>query len=296
MRIKQNCLAPISGIFTFIILIASSCIQNNQTGSTKYKNNKDSAFIKKDTVKKDTIEYSELKKKITTEFKNPDPGQFGEFIKGVKVKIDTKEKLTALTFDACGGKGSGYNAALIRYLRKEKIPATLFITGIWIDANKNTFAELAADTLFEIENHGLKHRLCSANGASVYGISGTKNVGEVVDEMELNARKIDQLTGTRPIFFRSATAYTDEACVKIAAKLNMQIVSYSVLSGDAIPNTPANIIAENIINHVKAGSIVIMHFNHPSWKEKDALELIIPKLRKKGFKFVKLKDYMLTGN
>ena len=269
--------------------------KNNSSDNSGFSN--DTAEKKIASAKLSISEYQELKSRIALQFKNAKPTQFGEFIKGVKVKINTKEKLIALTFDACGGiGGSGYNADLINYLRKQKIPATLFITGIWIDSNKKTFAQLASDTLFEIENHGFKHRLCSVNGASVYGIKGTKNPEEVVDEMELNARKIGQLTGKRPKFFRSATAYTDDVCVQIAAQLNLQIVSYSVLSGDAVANTPANIISENIMKQIKPGSIMIMHFNHPAWKEKDALQLVIPKLKEMGYRFVRLEEFPLKGN
>lgn len=149
--------------------------------------------------------------------------------------------------------------------------------------------------MFEIENHGLKHRLCSVNGASVYGIKGTKNVGEVVDEMELNARKIEQLTGKRPKFFRSATVFTDETCTKIAGQLNMQIVSYNVLSGDAVPKLTAKVLSENILKNVKSGSIIIMHFNHPERKEKEALEIVVPKLREMSYKFVKIENHLLKG-
>lgn len=284
-------------IFPIVLLIAGFTInQNNKDSLLHIKNGQVTTAENGAFINLNTPEYLELKNNISNEFKNAKPGHFGEFIKGVQIRIDTEEKLIAFTFDACGGRGSGYNADLINYLRKEKIPATLFVTGIWIDANKKIFAQLIADTLFEIENHGLKHRLCSVNGASMYGISGTKNVGEVVDEMELNARKIEQLTGKRPKFFRSATAYTDETCTKIARQLNMQIISYSVLSGDAVPNTPAKIISKNILKQVKPGSIVIMHFNHPEWKEKEALELVIPKLREKGYRFIKLKDNILTDS
>jgi peptidoglycan/xylan/chitin deacetylase (PgdA/CDA1 family) len=289
MRSGKSYIFFLTGIFLFFILFNYSCIHNDQTNSLKTGTDKDS-------IQKDTINYSELKKKIVDGCRDSVPGQFGEFIKGIKLNIDTKEKIIALTFDACGGRGSGYNDSLINYLRKEKIPATLFISGRWIEANEDTFMNLAKDTLFEIENHGLQHRLCSVNGKSVYGVAGTKNVGEVIDEMELNARKIEKLTGTRPKYFRSATAYTDDVCVKIAGKLNLQIVNYSVLSGDAIPYTPAKKISRNILKQVKPGSIVIMHFNHPEWKEKEALEIVVPKLKEKGYSFVKLKDRILTGN
>jgi peptidoglycan/xylan/chitin deacetylase (PgdA/CDA1 family) len=172
-----------------------------------------------------TPDYLTLKKRILDQFKHPKSGRFGEFVKGAKKDLDTQQKVIALTFDACGGKQSGYDARLIDYLRQEKIQATLFVSGLWIEKNKETFQDLAKDPLFEIENHGLLHRTCSINGASKYGVIPTRNMGDVIDEMELNARKIMELTGRRPVFFRSATAYTDEASVKVAQHLSMELVS-----------------------------------------------------------------------
>jgi peptidoglycan/xylan/chitin deacetylase (PgdA/CDA1 family) len=241
-----------------------------------------------------TKPYKILKNDLVKKYANTKPGHFGEFVKGSNIKLDTDKKVIALTFDACGGKGSnGYNFALIDYLRKEAIPATLFVTGKWIRANRKVFEKLAMDTLFEIENHGDKHKLCSINGDSIFGIKGTKNVAEVVDEIELNAIRIKKYTGHRPKYFRSATAYIDETSVKIANDLGMQVVSFSVLSGDYKPKTSDSILCRNILHAAHEGAIVIMHFNHPLWNEKLALEKVIPELQRKGYTFVKLQDYKL---
>lgn len=284
-------------IFILIFILFNSILfsQESKPQPVQLPKNtgRDTAKMNRAIQKLYTPDYLEFKKKIMTNFPNAKPGKFGQFIKGVNEKLNTNKKVIAFTFDACGGFGSGYNAALIDYLKKENIPATLFITGIWIDANKTAFAKLAADSLFEIENHGLYHRLCSSNGATAYGILGTKNVSEVIDEMELNARKIESLTGRRPKFFRSATAYTDETCTKIAVQLDMQIVNYDILPGDAVPDTPAKVLSDNILQNVKSGDIVLMHFNHPKWQEKQAMEIVVPKLREMGYMFVLLKDYPL---
>jgi peptidoglycan/xylan/chitin deacetylase (PgdA/CDA1 family) len=242
-----------------------------------------------------TPDYLKLKKKIVAEFPGAQPGRFGEFVKGVDEDLVTNKKILAFTFDACIGKSNDYNKSLIEFLKKHRIPATLFVSGLWIDANLTTFKSLAGDSLFEIGNHGLNHRLCSVDGETKYGVIATKNIGEVIDEMELNARKIEKITGKRPKFFRSATAYTDETCAKIANQLGMQVVSYDILSGDAIPYTPARVISNNILNNAKNGAIVIMHFNHPAWHEMDALEIAIPVLKSKGYSFVKLEDHQLRG-
>lgn len=239
-----------------------------------------------------TPEYLAFKNRVLAQFKNPRPGKFCEFVKGARKDLDTKQKVIALTFDACGGRHSGYNAKLIEYLRREKIPATLFVTGIWIDKNMETFKELAKDPLFEIENHGLLHRTCSVTGETMYGVVPTRNVGDVIDEMELNARKIEGFTGRRPVFFRSATAYTDEACAKVAQRLCMEVVSYDVLSGDAMRSS-ARAMARNIVKGARHGAVVIMHFNHPEWREVEALEAAVPALRAKGYTFGKLEDFSL---
>jgi peptidoglycan/xylan/chitin deacetylase (PgdA/CDA1 family) len=241
--------------------------------------------------------YINRKDSILKKLSNVPAGRWGEFVKGVKGKLVTDKKVVALTFDACGGggKGNGYDSCLINYLRKEKIPATLFITGLWIDVNYKTFLKLSKDPLFEIENHGLNHKPCSSRGDSIFGIKGTKNISAAFDEIEINAEKIKRITGRRPKYFRSATAFTDEACVKMAKMLGASIVSYDVLSGDAIPGVYTKTIVNNVSEHISSGSIIIMHFNHPDNNTYKALQIIIPKLLKDGYSFAKLEDYLLKG-
>lgn len=242
-----------------------------------------------------TPDYLKFREKIANEFANQKPGKFGMFVPGTVEDISTHQKVVAFTFDACVGQSNDYNADLINYLRKEKIPVTLFVSGLWIDGNLTIFKELAADSLFELENHGLLHRLCSLDGETKYGIAATSNANEVIDEMELNARKMKHLTGKRPKLFRSATTFTNETCTKIASVLEMKIVSYDILSGDAIPFTPATIIKDNILKNIHDGAIIIMHFNHPKWYEREALQMVVPILRQQGYKFVKLENHPLRN-
>jgi peptidoglycan/xylan/chitin deacetylase (PgdA/CDA1 family) len=248
-----------------------------------------------DRLNKDAS-YTHLKATITAEFIHAQPGNWGEFVRGVDEDIKTGKKIIAFTFDACGGpKGSGYDAELIDFLRKEHVPATLFVTGKWIDANFSTFLTLSKDTLFEIENHGLNHRPCALDGESEYGIHGTANAASAFDEVEANARKIEALTHRRPVFYRSATAFIDEACARMTEKLGIQTISFQILSGDAVPYTPAKVIERNVIDHVSPGAIVIMHFNRPAWNTCEAMRLIVPQLRKMGYQFVKLEHFKLVG-
>ena len=239
-------------------------------------------------------QYLALKQKVSQEFAHSAAGHWGEFVKGVDEDLITNNKTIAFTFDACGGKNAnGYDAELINFLRKEQIPATLFVTGKWIDANYSTFLQLSKDPLFEIENHGFNHKPCSVDGESEYGIHGTKDIPDAFDEIEANAEKIEKITGRRPAFYRSATAYTDEACAKIAKQLGITIISFDVLSGDAVPKTPKSIIVDGVLKHIKPGAIVIMHFNRPAWNTFESMQEIVPALQKLGYHFAKLQDYPL---
>jgi peptidoglycan/xylan/chitin deacetylase (PgdA/CDA1 family) len=240
--------------------------------------------------------YVRLKRKVISEFDHSKPGHWGEFVPGVDEDIRTNQKMIAFSFDACGGeKGTGFDKELIDYLKKERIPATFFITGRWIDAHFSTFLNMSQDSLFEIENHGLNHKPCSIDGESEYGIHGTSDVADAFDEVEGNARKIEAITGRKPSLYRSATAYIDEACASMASQLGITAISFQVLSGDAVPNTPISVLSENILKNAKPGAIVIMHMNHPEWNIYEALQLVVPALRRMGYTFIKLKNEKLQS-
>jgi peptidoglycan/xylan/chitin deacetylase (PgdA/CDA1 family) len=232
------------------------------------------------------------RERIISRFSAKVPREWGEKVSGIKSKLDTDRKVIALTFDACGGpRGNGYDAKLVQYLKSEKIPATLFLSGKWIDANPKIFGELAKEPFFEIENHGLNHRPCSANGRSAYGIAGTKGVGDIFDEIEQNAIKIQNLTGRKPKYFRPGTAYSDEICVEIANALGYEVVNFSI-RGDAGATYTKNQVKEALLN-ASPRSVILMHMNHPEGETVEGLMEAIPELKKRGFGFVKLSDFTL---
>ncbi|PKM78071.1 MAG: polysaccharide deacetylase [Firmicutes bacterium HGW-Firmicutes-15] len=232
-----------------------------------------------------------LNEQVLLKYTNAQPQQWGEKVSGVAHSLDTKQKILALTFDACGGsvRSNGYDANLIDYLDKMQIPATLFISGKWIDANPDIFLKLAHNKLFEIGNHGLNHLPCSVNGKTAYNIKGTSTVADVIEEIETNGEKILSRTELKPRFYRSGTNYYDEAAVALASDLGYTTVGYSVL-GDAGATYNREQVKKALLG-ARAGSIVIFHFNHPEGETAEGIMDAIPILEKNGFRFVKLSDY-----
>lgn len=236
--------------------------------------------------------YPALKSRIIQKYGKMIPHQWGEKVTGVKTLLNTNQKVIALTFDACGGKkGKGYDSRLIQYLEKENIPASLFISGRWIDDNREVFSELIKNPLFEIENHGLNHRPCSVNGRFAYGIQGTESTAILIDEIEKNGMKIEILTGRKPRYYRPGTAYCDEIGVQVASALGYEVVSFNIL-GDAGATYTRKEVAAALLS-ASPGSIVILHMNHPEGETAAGVMDAIPEMKKKGIRFVKLSDFNL---
>jgi peptidoglycan/xylan/chitin deacetylase (PgdA/CDA1 family) len=235
---------------------------------------------------------ADLRIRIENEYAGRIPHEWGETVRGVRTRLKTREKVMALTLDACGSaSGNGFDAALISFLEQERIPATLFINARWIDANPDQFRKIALNPLFEIANHGLMHRPASIAGKSVYGIRGTRDVAELVDEIEGNARKIAGLTGTRPRYYRSGTAYYDEVAVEVSRRLGHEVIGFSIL-GDAGATYRAEQVKAALLKAVP-GDIALLHMNHPAGQTAAGVIAALPELKRRGFRFVKLSDYPL---
>lgn len=272
---KSSKICKITAILLFLALL---CLLETKT------------FSESDIKSSGSSSYT--KNSLITRYSGKVPVQWNEDVTGVKRRIKGQEKVIALTFDACGSAhGMAFDKRLTDFLVKEQIAATLFINGRWIEPNRATFDRLAANPLFEIANHGTSHKPASVNGRSAYGINGTKNIGELVDEIDQNAVRIETLTGKRPRFYRSGTAYYDEVAVKIAGDLHQQVAGFSLL-GDAGATYSSDQVKQALLA-AKPGAIAIFHFNHPESGTAAGLMEALPELKKRGFRFVRLSDVEL---
>ncbi|WP_203364363.1 polysaccharide deacetylase family protein [Bacillus sp. REN10] len=274
-------------------LLLSTCLSLCLLQGCSQKEEKESIPIEKK-------EATEVSKKVPEEaVKSIDlsaferkPVQWGEQVDGVKTRMKTSEKKMALTFDACGGAhGSGYDEELIAFLRAEQIPATLFLNERWIQTNEALFLELAADPLFQVENHGTKHAPLSVAGGEAWGIEATASPQAVYDEIMSNHQTVKALTGKEMTMFRSGTAYYDEVAVQLAEELGYQVVNFDVL-GDAGATFSSEQVKQALTG-AKAGSIALLHMNQPQSGTAEGVKQAVPALREQGFKFVLLENEIL---
>ncbi|MEQ4565786.1 polysaccharide deacetylase family protein [Paenarthrobacter sp. CAP02] len=229
------------------------------------------------------------KQQILAEFAERRPKEWGLHVTGVVNNSQSRQ--VALTFDACGGPGgAACDQKLLETLRRLNIPATLFLNSRWIRANQGLSAELAADPLFELANHGTAHLPLSVNGKSAYGIAGTATASAAYDELMGNQDVVHELTGTRPRFFRPGTAYYDDVAAAMTHRVGLVPVNFSV-NGDGGATYPAATVAAEV-GRVAAGDIVISHFNRPAGGTAEGYALVLPRLLDRGIGFGRLSDVL----
>ncbi len=208
---------------------------------------------------------------------------------GVLRDLRTSRRVVALTFDACGGPGgSEYDAALISFLRRREVPATLFLNSRWIDENPATFRQLRGEPLFELANHGTRHLPLSVSGRSAYGIGGTRDAGEVYDEVAGNEVKLTRLLGAPPRYFRAGTAFSDDVADRIVAAMAVRLVTFSVNGDGGATFTPGQV--RSTVAAAPAGSVVLCHMNHPRGGTAAGIAAAVPRLQAAGYRFVRLSD------
>lgn len=221
---------------------------------------------------------------VVARFGSREPEHFGMFLSHMLTHVDRR---TALTFDACGGpRGSHYDGALVETLRKHKVPATLFLNARWIATFPTVAAELAADPLFELGNHGSQHRPLTVRGQAAYGIAGTRSVGEAYDEIVRGMDAVAGLTGGRPVWFRPGTAWADDVGVGVAGALGVRVTSFSV-NADAGATASRKDVTANL-SGAPSRAITLGHFNHPEGQTAEGLARALPVLLDRGRRFMTL--------
>jgi len=197
---------------------------------------------------------------------------------------DKNSATIALTFDACPNSGpNNYDETITRVLKQTNTPATIFLSGKWIQFHEEVVKNLASDTLFELENHSYSH-------PHLKNSSDTEILFQISKTNEL----IQQISGAKPKFFRCPYGEYDPRVLNIAEKCGLKTVQWSIVTGDPDKNVSAKDIIRTVLSEARNGSIIIMHINGRGWHTAEALSVIIEELQKQGFKFVTL-EKMSTG-
>lgn len=186
-------------------------------------------------------------------------------------------KRIALTFDACPTSHGDdeYDEGVIEVLEREQVPATLFMSGRWVEKNEAIARLLASQPRFEIANHGYWHSHLPE-----------KDDDRVRGELAHTQWIIRNVTGKRPKYFRAPFGEVDERVANFASKAGLATIQYDVASGDPDPALSAERIVRGVVGSARNGSIVVFHMNGNGVHTAEVLPVVIKELRGKGYELV----------
>lgn len=219
---------------------------------------------------------------------------------------DGNAKIMALTFDLCeqADEITGYDADIVNYLRKNKIPATFYAGGKWMRDHPEETMQLMADPLFEIGNHAWTHgNLRVISGPAMHDqILWTQAQyqllrNELIDRaISKGATQADIGNIPRaPTTFRFPYGTCNDESLDALAHYGLAAIQWNIVTGDPARNQTAKGIADTVLKNAKPGAIVVAHGNGRGWKTSEALDLFIPALKQRGYRFVTVSDLLASG-
>jgi peptidoglycan-N-acetylglucosamine deacetylase len=188
----------------------------------------------------------------------------------------------ALTFDACPTDLSDeYDEKVIDVLLHEHAPATLFLSGRWVEKNPDKAKFLATIPQFELGEHSFYHPHLLE-----------KDDDRVLREMRRTQVIIKKVTGRTPQYFRPPYGEADERVAMLAKSVGLTTIEYDIASGDPDPLLSPERIVRVVLREAKGGSIIVFHMNRKGVHTAEVLPRIIEGLRKKGFTLVTVGDML----
>lgn len=152
----------------------------------------------------------------------------------------------ALTFD--DGPDPKTTPQVLDALDAAKAKATFFVIAKKAEAHPELVREILRRG-HEVGLHSYAHeRLFSLRGEA-----------HVKADLERGAQVLEELTGTRPLFFRPPIGHTNPIIARVADALDLVTVGWSVSARDGL----ASAVPRSIVNRVRRGladgAIVLMH-------------------------------------
>lgn len=204
-------------------------------------------------------------------------------VPGIVTHLPTVDRVVALTFDACeAGERMTLDEKIIAALAEKHVPYTIFMGGKFARDNADGVAALAQNPDVEIENHTWSHP------ADMRLLTDAKIAAQVTAADE----EIARLTGRATHLFRFPGGWADARTVAAVHKLGYQIVHWRWPSGDPDTHITAKGLVKSALANTRPGDILIFHINGRGWHTAEALPGVIDGLEAKGFRFVKVSDYL----
>lgn len=196
--------------------------------------------------------------------------------KGISQGV-TDKAYVALTLD--GGGIVGDAQKVLDVLKEKEVPATLFVTGKWVEDNAEV-VKAYAESNIEVFNHSYGHQSFIGTSAEKIDADLTKAESAILD-----------VTGksTKP-YFRPPLGDVDEASLKEMRKQGYCAILWTVDAMDWKEGITVDEAKSRVLERLKKGAIIMLQANSDI-----AAALVGPlvdEIRGQGYTLVSLRDLL----
>ncbi len=189
--------------------------------------------------------------------------------------VDTEEPKVALSFDAAWGNED--TEQILEILKKHDVRVTFFMTGGWVESYPDDVKKIL-QAGHDLGNHSENHK----NMSQISDEEKQKELMEVHD-------KVKELTGYEMYLFRPPYGDYDNAVIKTAKACGYYTIQWDVDSLDW-KDYGVDSIVKTVCEHKNLGNGSIILCHNGAKYTAQALDLLITKLKDKGYTFVPISD------
>lgn len=223
--------------------------------------------------------------KKNDEHKIPEIGHYRDILHqyGAYYADESGDKVVYLTFD--NGYEQGYTDDILDVLKAEKVPATFFVTGHYVDSEPELVKRMVNEGHI-VGNHSYHHPDLT-----------TLTKAEMKKELEELEAKVAKITDQKQMtFMRPPKGVFNEQSLKWANDLGYVHIFWSLAFADW--NTKSqkggDYSYNQVMKQIHPGAIILLHT--VSSDNAQSLSKIIKELRKQGYQLKSLNDLVLKNN
>ncbi|NLZ45120.1 MAG: polysaccharide deacetylase family protein [Clostridiales bacterium] len=196
-----------------------------------------------------------------------------EEVKKIVYEIDPTKPIIALTFD--DGPNTTTTMRVLDKCEEYGVVASFFVIGNNINENSAEAIKRAYALGCEIDNHSKTH-----------GYLNKMTEDEVKAEIQFTNDKVKELIGIEPKFFRPPYIATSSIMYD---SIDMPFIC-GIGSNDWDAKVSVEDRAGKILDQIKDGSIILLHDSEGNLKTVQALDILIPELKKQGYQFATVSE------
>ncbi len=196
-------------------------------------------------------------------------------------RVETSEKVVALTFD--DGPKPGQTEAILDLLKRHEVKASFFMVGQNIERNRELAARVLAEG-HEAGNHSYSHHRLIFKSPSY--------IREEIDKTDALLR---ELGVQGEIYFRAPHGKKLVVLPWVLKQEGRKHITFDAVSLDD-QTQDVEVMTSRVMEAVKPGSIILFH---DGGRDKpgtlQAVDLVIGKLRARGYRFVTVSELLALG-